>query len=1109
MKKQDAFTFYIKWFVLLFPLIAFNSKQINASVDSISEKFSRNQLQFERAVSDLHLRFSDEAVARLKSNLDTINEIIKTRKQIKKAKTQLQTLEVKFGNLDDENTPFKVDLPSLPGVRNYSKEERRIVGSLLVPSREEWLTERYRDWGLLGEEIITIYNDLFKDSMPSKESFEQLAEKAIENILSQDHFIWFDMNYPSYPVFSSLYASYRERTRNGSTDRDRKDYSNELKEQVLHVLFNTLSVPGHLKKVEAKNPFDYITLGFTLKTNPSIDKDLDYYLRLNFFYLLTNEGHLKTLFETESRRQSAEVFLRKAENLKSTDSRSAEESILQEWKDFIMPQETEYRKLGLEFDRLSGKWVSDLDGFSWPWGEKNLKQALQLVGADISLFSHIPKAFEKKYKALKEVFEGCYSHWPVSKLHLPARRDLTAPNFDNNVERELSLFASESHSLDHPDSYCRTIGAIFRQIYFENELELYKQYVAKSGKFYDMGIKLRAAMEYFSNQYEEVSQRVQELKAKQQKELDKDNSIFRLIGFGSDPETLQSIQSDKKEAEKEQSLIYNKLRFVELSLHIYKRYSHSEALRHEEDVKTKLESFSDQLEEAETRLAQLEEEYQRTTKRHESRNRNRKLESLSSQIAQTRNNVWLMEDKKSNITDVLEYLLKENQRRMDIATAHIELLEPLALRYRSDYEKAEMELASLSPEETYEKIEEEWSRTAIAFFNSLSEKSREYKKTVSIKNGLQTFIRQIRNHVSELETHLANLEEKVINPSPIRKKYLELKIKLISDIMNDRPPQLADVFNGLLLQHYQPIGKSLSSFNSFLRDLNKLSEGGASVPVDSFKTIYEEEIANTYHQGWPLMYNKKFSSLTHPIKENRVQCYSGSMLFSVLTELAGLTSHPRFALFTTGHILPGLLGDKEELLGIETTAAGQGLVNFGPVSEISGQIQVVELYPFLLIEFLKAEISNFPELYAATQTSLKKYGFVTENLRTYDPNRSGKPGKTQTPGNFDILNASPFGFGSANVPSGDWERSEVTNESLLFYDLSGENAASKDKNESSSGAGDINEEKKKIAEEEFSDAFSNNPHDFFKQPVDKSNCFATYEVTPSHVVVRWLLCPHE
>ena len=409
-------------------------------------------------------------------------------------------------------------------------------------------------------------------------------------------------------------------------------------------------------------------------------------------------------------------------------------------------------------------------------------------------------------------------------------------------------------------------------------------------------------------------------------------------------------------------------------------------------------------------------------------------------------------------------------------------------------------LASLSLEETYEKIEEEWSRTAIAFFNSLAEKSREYKRAVSIKNDLQAFIRQIQNHISTLETNLANLEEEAINPSVIRKKYLELKVKLISDLTNNRPPQLADIFNGLLLQHYQPIGKSLSSFNSFLMDLNKLSEGGASVPVDSFKTIYEEEIANTYHQGWPLMYNKEFSSLAHPIRENRGQCYSGSMLFSVLTELAGLTSHPRFALFTTGHILPGLLSDKEELLGIETTATGQGLVNFGPVSEISGQIQVVELYPFLLIEFLKPEIANFPDLYAATQKSLKKHGFVTENLRTYDPNRSRKPGETQTHGSFDILNASPFGFGSAaHIPSGDWERNEVTNESLLFYDLSGENAASKDKNRPSSGAGDTSEEKKKIEEDGFSDVFSNNPHDFLKQPADKSRLCHSLEVTKNAI----------
>ena len=304
MQKQDTLTFHIKWFVLLF-LIVFNLKQVNASANNVSEKFSRNQLQFEKAVSDLHLRFSDEAVAQLKTDLNRINKTIKTQDQIKKAKAQLRTLELKLGNLGKENSPFEIDFSHLTGVRNYSEEERRTWHGFFVPSREEWFTERYRDWGILGKEIATTYNDLFKNSTPSRESFEQLVEKAIENIILQGHFVWFDMEYSiSTQRHTSLsrYVSFRRET------RDREIYSAVLKKQVLHVLFNTFSVPDHSKKIEAKKPLDYIILGFTLRTNPSINEDLDYYLRLNFFSFLTNESHLTALFETESRRRATEVF---------------------------------------------------------------------------------------------------------------------------------------------------------------------------------------------------------------------------------------------------------------------------------------------------------------------------------------------------------------------------------------------------------------------------------------------------------------------------------------------------------------------------------------------------------------------------------------------------------------------------------------------------------------------------------------------------------------------------------------------------------------------------------------------------------------------------------
>ena len=293
---------------------------------------------------------------------------------------------------------------------------------------------------------------------------------------------------------------------------------------------------------------------------------------------------------------------------------------------------------------------------------------------------------------------------------------------------------------------------------------------------------------------------------------------------------------------------------------------------------------------------------------------------------------------------------------------------------------------------------------------------------------------------------LAVLESARPQASPLRKQYLELKIKILSDLNEKRKPELKDVFNGLLLEYYQYIGKTDRSFNDFRLALGSLTKEKESVPINSFKPVYEQELMDTHHKGRPLVYNKEASNLAHPIKENRVQCYSGSLLFYVLTELAELTDVPRFALFTKGHALPGVLSeDGSELFGIETTASGRARVQFGPVSELTGEIQVIELYPFLLIELLRSEISNFSDLYSVSQEALRKYGFSVENLRSYEFSRLEKlqndSNESLAAKGEDILNGSPFGFGSPDTLPGDWQRGEIAGDDLSFYDLSGKRAS--------------------------------------------------------------------
>ena len=167
----------------------------------------------------------------------------------------------------------------------------------------------------------------------------------------------------------------------------------------------------------------------------------------------------------------------------------------------------------------------------------------------------------------------------------------------------LSLFIENTRSLDHPDSYCRITGTIFRQIYLENELELYKKYVSESGDFYEIGVKLREVIKTLSDQEKEAQDRIDKLEVDYQEELAKNKSLLRYIGFGADPKKLAALQSIIDEEERKRFPIAGERDDLIDFLNEYKEYNHAEAVRYLEDLKKKLETVSVSLEEAEDRFA--------------------------------------------------------------------------------------------------------------------------------------------------------------------------------------------------------------------------------------------------------------------------------------------------------------------------------------------------------------------------------------------------------------------------------------------------------------------------------------------------------------------------
>lgn len=989
---------------ILFPITS-----LHASNDKISEKFSLNQKQFEKAISHFSFKFSDEAIAKLKDDLSRMSEVMQIRKQIREAKVHLRSLRA---NLAGQNTVKKpsfmsVDVSALRlfWLEPLSESERTDSEGFILPSIKEWFLDRQRDWMVLGAEVMTAYDDFSKSGTLSPESFSKLIEKSIENIVFRGQFVWFDMEIPKLIIGNIVgkYDEYRKSFQNQTIDRDK--YLSELKEQVFFILFEGQgnSYTGFIEE------FDYGK--FSVRTynryKPG-EKQED--LRItrfqtgqNYFPLL-REDFMLALFDIESRKEVIERSMKRLENL---------------------------RKKG--FSLIFSEEGSVRSNF------ENVKP-------------HILKVPIEPYKAIERIFDNCY----VSKAFEDAR-ELNAsfnnlkvfpedPPLKSKKEATLPVFASKSYSFAHPDSYCQIIGSVFRYIYLENELELYRKYIVESGDFYDRVIELREGAESLSERLKEVKNQLSELERTYQEELDKDKGFFgkKVFFWKTNSDRLRFIQSQIDKQNERIKFIETKKAGADKSWELYKPYHYLGWVFKLEKLRAEKKALLDQLKEETDRLTALEEA---STAPRMWVTSFSPLKGMGSLVTDTKERIHFITQEIREKEDQISSSSDRHSWKWRAAKRHIKTLENLLPRFQREYEEAKDSLVSLSLEEDYKKIQTEWVRVATVFFHWLKQQHlqyQEHEKAVAIKQDLPPFIRKVRGHLAELQSRLTNLEEEKISVSLSGKRHLELKLKIISELKNKRQPRLEDIFHAFLLEHS---GESNPDFyDKFLSALHNVSETEEPVSVDSFKEVYETKISNTYHEGNPLRYNRRAFRLTQPIFENRVQCYSGSLLFHILTELAGLTKTPRFALFTEGHVLPGILNDNgNELWGIESTAEGDGLVNFGSVSKIAGKIRIMEMYPFLLIELLKSEISNFPELYAESQDALKKYGFSVEKLHPLDQERI-HPVKKDTE-SYDVLNATPFGFGSVNVPLGDRKREKITEESLSFYGVKrGDGPSSDDPN---------------------------------------------------------------
>ncbi len=951
------------------------------------EKLSRNQSQFAAAASPLNFKFSPEAVDRLRARLENLANLEAAqalKAELRRMRSKLQAigdpeavfalplsrafsagrLEPKaFANPHARSPRAWRDIDVSPKWRDFPGGAGREAADFLGASPAEWFEGRARDWALLGREIMKNFPPAGELDI---EAFDQLISRSIDRLaaesLQRGRLFWLSADVSGYRRYAG--------SRRSGAGFSENLYSERLKTDAFHILLNR---PLEYKLFSLELPFEARERirrdrGVRLEAGKSV-----YFPFLDTELLA--EGRLRQI-RSESIQLSEAARIVKEGGLNLADRGL-----------FAL------RNAGGDYGSGSRLHIP-------PVNEHKALRRLFAACRETPLSAKSPKIEWLNERNIRGLSGGLYVYSsPAPSKGFP--KLLSDPPFVDAFGRRRSLWSlplgkslENAFSENGQSPFCAAAMAVFRQVFLQNALSLYKKYLTglsggPAGGAADRDWqRLRAEELARREELEAAKSRKAEKEAALVAEKDKDSRFLALFikkhagwtGWGADPEKIQALEREIQDEKTAIKRAFEKRLLAEEKTIPYREYLGAAFLAAYEDLAADSESSGSLSEETASRLA---------------------------------------------------FMAGEIPRREREARSRISEIERLLPLYQKDYLEARSFLAAFSFEEARGEIHREWSAALRGFFGGLAGRHQEHEEKSSQKIRLEGSIAEAEQQLAALEVRLGGSSEAIESPAPIEQAYLELKLGIISSLEEAQSaPRLEDVWAALLLRHYQEAGgASLRGFAQFLSLLDQISEA-PDTPLSSFKEAYEKNLAG--RRGAPLLYNREFRSLAHPLLAGRVQCYSGTMMFYAMTELGGRFS-PRFALFAEGHVLPGILrwiDGKKRLYGIETTVQGAGLSDFGPASEVSGEIRVVEMYPFLLIELLKSETANFPELFAAAGESLKKFGFSPERLRPLD---SDGPARTD-----DILNATPFGFGRSDAPSGDRLRKAPSPQSLRgFYNLRG------------------------------------------------------------------------
>ena len=290
----------------------------------------------------------------------------------------------------------------------------------------------------------------------------------------------------------------------------------------------------------------------------------------------------------------------------------------------------------------------------------------------------------------------------------------------------------------------------------------------------------------------------------------------------------------------------------------------------------------------------------------------------------------------------------------------------------------------------------------------------------------------------KIKLHEIGMEVKRDQLSPSQKQLInqidekkmvdqDLLLEIILEIHREEflksgfQPQGSEV-NPPFMGHFDPL-------------LNSISQ---DTGPHEFKVAYEKNLLDL-HGGQAMKYNKAHTSVFSPLLANRMQCYSGTVLFHLLYRRLVKSPSSYFKLnpvfiYEDGHVLPGYMSKVDSqwhLFGIETTLSGLAKKIYGPTSGLRG-VRVVDAHLTFGIEALKGHITNRASvLKVSLEKTANLYDIPLDKTEGSLSNASisleGTLGSgTTVSDTSSYLNSSLFSFGdSSQVSGGDQERESV------------------------------------------------------------------------------------